>query len=77
METLIKILQGLHPDVDFMEETGLIDKGIIDSFDIVTLISEIADQFEVRISADEIIPEHFNSAQALYHLIEEKLADED
>lgn len=77
METLIKILQELHPDVDFMRETGLVDKRIIDSFDIVAIISEIADRFEVRISADEIIPEHFNSARALYSLIEKKSADED
>ena len=73
MNELLEILSDLHPDVDFMKEEGLVDKKILDSFDIVTLISEIADVYDVQISAEEIIPDNFNSVKALYALIEEKL----
>jgi acyl carrier protein len=69
MQELIEILSGLHPEVDFETETGLIDNKILDSFDIVTIISEINDEFDVMIPADEIIPENFNSAENLYELI--------
>ena len=70
MEQLLEILSDLHPEIDFEEYTTLIDDGILDSFDIVSLISEINEEFDVVISAEHIIPENFNSAQALYSLIE-------
>ncbi len=76
MNDLLEILNDLHPEVDFETESGLIDKKILDSFDIVTLVTEIDDTFDVQISAEELIPENFNSAQALYALIESKM-DED
>ncbi len=71
MEELLEILSGLHPEVDFETEEHLIDNVILDSFDIVTLISEIQDVFDVTIDAKRIIPENFNSAKALYALIRE------
>ncbi|MBO7451746.1 MAG: acyl carrier protein [Clostridiales bacterium] len=76
MEELIKILKDLHPDVDFDTCTTLIDDKILDSFDIVSVISEINEEFDVVIPAEEIVPENFNSASALYALIK-KLEDED
>ena len=75
MEELLSILEDLHPDIDFETCDTLIDDGIIDSFDIVSIIAEINDQFDVVIPAEEIVPENFNSARALYELIE-RLADE-
>ncbi len=69
MDKLIEILSDLHPDVDFAAEKGLIDNGILDSFDVVTLVAEIDDNFDVQIPAEELIPENFNSAEALYALI--------
>ncbi|MDD7676561.1 MAG: acyl carrier protein [Eubacteriales bacterium] len=69
MERLIRILSELHDDVDFSSETHLIDNGILDSLDIVTLITEINDEFDVSIPAEEIIPENFNSANAIMALI--------
>lgn len=71
MEELLEILNGLHPEVDFETEEHLIDDVILDSFDIVTLISEIQDVFDVVIDAKRIVPENFNSAKALYALIQE------
>ena len=70
MEQLIEILQNLHPDIDFETYEGLVDDGILDSLDIVTLITDINDAFDVSIPAEEILPENFNSAKALWELIE-------
>lgn len=75
MNELIEILENLHPEVDFETCTTLIDDKILDSFDIITIISEINEEFDVVIPAQEIIPVNFNSAQALYALIT-RLADE-
>lgn len=69
MEVLIKILNDLHNDVDFTKEEGLIDNGILDSLDIVALITEISDTFDVSIPAEDIVPENFNSAKAIMALI--------
>lgn len=69
MNELLSILADLHPDVDFETETGLIDNGILDSFDIVTIVAEIDDRFDVAIPAGELLPENFNSAAGLYALI--------
>ena len=76
MEALLDILRELHPEVDFETCDTLIDDKILDSFDIVTIISEINTEYDVAIPAEEIIPENFNSAEALYDLIE-RLQDED
>lgn len=76
MDRLLEILRGLHPDVDFETCESLIDGKILDSFDIISIISEISEEFDVTISAEYIVPENFNSAKALYALIE-KLEDED
>ena len=75
MEALLNILSELHPDVDFDTCTTLIDDKILDSFDIISVISEINEEFDVVIPAEEIIPETFNSAQALYELVT-RLSDE-
>lgn len=76
MNELLEILRGLHPEVDFEACERLIDDKILDSFDIITIISEINEKFDVTISAEYIVPENFNSAKALYALIK-KLEDED
>ena len=75
MNDLLEILTDLHPDVDFETCDTLIDDKILDSFDIVSIIAEVNDVFDVVIPAEEIVPENFNSAQALYDLIE-RLGDE-
>lgn len=69
MDKLIDILTQLNPDVDYASENALIDGGVLDSFDIVTLVSEIDDVFGVAIPAEELTAENFNSAKALYALL--------
>ena len=66
---LLKILQDMHPDVDFTTHTTLIDDKVIDSFDVITLVAEINDQMDIAIPAEELIPENFNSYAALKALI--------
>ena len=75
MEQLLNILAELHPEVDFETEEHLIDNKILDSFDIVTIVAEIDSEFDVSIPAEELVPENFNSAKAIFALIE-KLLDE-
>lgn len=70
MEELLNILNDLHPDVDFTAEDDLIGEGILDSLDIVTLITEINSTFDVSIPAEEVVPENFNSAASLWTLIQ-------
>ena len=76
MDELIAILKDIHPDVDYATATNLIDGKILDSFDIISLVSEINDKFDVVISAEYMVPENFNSAKALWELIQ-KLEDEE
>lgn len=75
MEALLNILRELHPDVDFAAEEKLIDKGILDSFDIVTIVAEVDAQWNVQIGPEDLIPENFNSAQALYRLVQRLMED--
>lgn len=75
MEQLLEILTELHPEVDFETEEHLIDNKILDSFDIVTIVAEIDSEFDVMIPAEELVPENFNSAKALYALVERLMED--
>jgi len=76
MSILLEILQEMHDDVDFTTHETLIDDKVIDSFDIITLIAEIDDRIGVTIPADELIPENFNSYNAISALIS-RLEDDD
>ena len=76
MEKLLEILTDLHSDVNFETEENLIDDGILDSMDIISLITEISEEYDVTITAKDIIPANFNSAEALYELIK-RLEDEE
>ena len=69
MEQLIAILSGLHPEINFETTEDLIDDGILDSLDIVSIVSSVYSEFDVTIPPEEIIPENFNSAAALMELI--------
>ena len=70
MDKLMRILSELSSDIDFETEDALIDGGLLDSFDIVTLVAEIDDTFGIEIPAEALIPENFNSAKAIFALIQ-------
>lgn len=75
MNELIELLSDIRDDIDFENATNLIDDGILESFDILQIISAINDEFEINIPALQIIPENFNSAEAMMNLIQ-RLQDE-
>lgn len=70
MEELMEILRDLRPDVDFERETALVDDGILGSFDITALVNELMDVFDIELSMADLEPENFNSAQAIWELIQ-------
>lgn len=70
MDELLELLEYIKPTVDFRTCTGLIDDGYLDSFDILSIVSELNDAFGIEISPVDIIPENFNSAQALWNMVE-------
>jgi len=76
MEKLLEILNDLHPEIDFKNTTELIDSKIFDSFDVVTLASEIIEAYDVDIDAEDMIPENFNSLEAIWNLIKRKQEEE-
>ncbi len=71
MEELLEILNELHDDIDYETETRLVDDKLFDSFDLITLVAELGDTFDIEITAREFIPENFNSAEALWQMIQE------
>ena len=75
MEKLIEILEDIHPDVDYETCTDLIDGPILDSLSIISLVAELEDEFDITIPAVDIIPANFNSAAAMWKMIE-RLSEE-
>jgi acyl carrier protein len=72
MDELLRILSETCPGIDFENEKALIDDGLLDSFDIITIVSEIMDVFSAEISVEDLVPENFNSVQAIWALIEKR-----
>ena len=69
-QDVLAILNEIRPDIDFEEATALIDDGMLDSLDIVAAVSEFNEEFDVDISVDDLLPENFNSVDAMVELIE-------
>ena len=69
---IIEILSEICPGVDFETETALIDDGLIDSLDIVAVVTELMEAFDVELGVDALTPENFNSVEAIEDLIERK-----
>ena len=75
MDRLIELLQEIKEDIDFENTMDLIDGGILDSFDILQIIGSLNDEFDISIPASEIVPQNFNSAKALWKMVQ-RLQDE-
>ena len=75
MEELLEVLKKVKPGVDFENNHNLIDEEILDSFDIVSIVAAINDEFDIQITAKDIVPENFNSIEEMYALVE-KLEEE-
>ena len=74
-EQIIAVLKEIRPDVDFANEKSLIDGGVLDSFDIISIVSELNNEFDIEINVNDLLPENFNSVSAMQELIE-KLQNE-
>ena len=76
MEELLEVLKKIKPGVDFESTDNLIDDEILDSFDIVSIVAAIDKEFDIQITAKDIVPENFNSVESIYELIQ-KLEEEE
>lgn len=72
-ETLLSILGDLHPEIDFESESALVTDGVLDSFDIVSLVAEINSEFDITVGIDELEPENFDTVDAMVKLVESLL----
>ena len=75
-EDLRAILEEIRPDVDFDNETELIDGGVLESMDIVAIVGEIKEAFDVTIGIEQLTPENFNSEEAILELIKQLMEEE-
>ncbi len=75
MEELLKQLHDIKEDVDFAHETHLVDDRLLDSFDVIQIVAMLDEEYDVSVPASQIIPANFNSAAAIYELIQ-RLGDE-
>ena len=69
MEKLLNILTEVRPDIEFENEKKLMDEGVLDSFDVVSIISELNDAFDIHIRVNHLTPENFNSVEAIMALV--------
>lgn len=68
-ETILEILQELHEDIDFEKEERLVDDKVLDSFDLITLVAELGEEFDVEITAKDFVEENFNSVERLTKMV--------
>lgn len=72
-EEILEILSGICPDVDFETETELIDGGVIESFDVIQIVTELMEHFNIEIDADDIEPENLNSLDKICEMVRSKM----
>ncbi len=75
MEELLGILKGIRPDVDFEKETKLIDDSILDSFDIISIVGELNEHYDIEIDVEDLEPDNFNTAEAILALVKKLQED--
>lgn len=75
MNEVLEILEDLRPDVDFKEEKALVSDGILDSIDIISLVQELDEEFDITIKPADLIPENFNSVETISKLVEKLMED--
>lgn len=75
MEKLLELLKGIKPDVEFEGNEHLIDNEELDSLSIVEIVAAIDDEFDVQIGVKDIVPENFNSVEALWNLVQKLMED--
>lgn len=74
-ERILEVVKSVRPDVDFERETALIDDEVLDSFDVIQIVTELMEEFNIFIDADDIEPENLNSLENIRDMVERKLND--
>lgn len=74
-EQILEILEDIRPDIDFESATKLIDDNMLDSFDIISVISELNDAFDISINVNDLVPDNFNTVAAMQELVEKLQQD--
>ncbi len=70
MQTIEEILRGIRPEFDFTASQDFIGEGMLDSFDLVTLVSDLDKAYDISISGVDIVPEHFRSITSIQNLLQ-------
>ena len=70
MEQLISILKDIDPDIDYENEKHLIDDGLLDSMQVLELVSTLEDEFDIEVTPTELVPANFNSADSMWAMIQ-------
>ena len=70
MRTILEILNELKPGIDYENCKDLVDSQQLDSLDVISIVSEFTDEFDIEISFDEIVPENFNSIEAMQKMVD-------
>lgn len=76
MDQILSILQDNCPGIDFAKEKALVDDGLLDSFDVVAIVADLTSKFDIDITINDIVPENFNSIEAINALVERLLDEE-
>lgn len=74
-ERILEVVKSIRPDVDFERETALIDDEVLDSFDVIQIVTELMEEFGIFIDADDIEPENLNSLEGIKEMVERKMED--
>lgn len=69
-EQVLAILKEIKPTKNLENVTGIIENGYIDSFELMSLVSSLSEKFGIEITIDELIPENFNSVEAITKMVD-------
>ena len=74
-EKIIEILTELRPEFDFTEDVNFIEEGMLDSFDVVSLVDELEGQFGIKIDGVDVVPENFSTIESIIALLKKNGAE--
>lgn len=73
---VLEILGDMHPDIDFETYDAEVDGKLLDSFDVISMVADLNDEFDIKITADKLVPENFNTVEAICAMVQELLDEE-
>ena len=73
---ILEILEDLHPDIEFEHYDADTDGKLLDSFDVISMVADLNDEFDIKITADKLVPENFNTVDAICAMVKELMDEE-